>query len=217
MKNAGRYYRLLVGAQVLMFVFAIPVLFFAPEPQPTETRYQRTVNDLKGGLQMALEMFRVDCGRYPTTSEGLDILVIAPTNGSLANYRGPYLEGGPPCDSWGRPYVYRFPAVHSTNAFDLYSLGPDGLSKSGGNDPDDIGNWDKTWSPGFTSEALWEMAAVFLLIIPFLFVIRLIAGFFSPRLREVVERNRFADRVWWLLGIINFLIILLGQIFRFAR
>lgn len=92
-------------------------------------------------LDTALQVFQVDCGRYPATSEGLSALIACPTNTS--GWRGPYLKDvvALPNDPWGHFYVYICPGVHNTNAFDLYSCGPDGISQSGGDDPDDINNW----------------------------------------------------------------------------
>jgi hypothetical protein len=52
-----------------------------------------------------------------------------------------------PEDVWGHEYVYHFPGKHHTNGYDIYSLGPDGVSKSGGEDPDDIANWQSRRAP----------------------------------------------------------------------
>ena len=87
-------------------------------------------------LRVALDVFEVDMGRYPTTQEGLSAL-LAPPPGSK-NWKGPYLKGAAK-DPWGHPYVYRCPGTHNPNGFDLHSFGPDG--KEGGGD--DIDNWSK--------------------------------------------------------------------------
>src|SRR4249920_387083 len=56
----------------------------------------------------ALDLFYLDNGRYPTSSEGLPALVQRPANSS--SWNGPYLKtGSVPSDPWGRPYVYRSP------------------------------------------------------------------------------------------------------------
>ena len=44
---------------------------------------------------------------------------------------------------WGHDYVYHCPGQHGTNRFEVYSSGPDGLSKSGGEDADDFASWPK--------------------------------------------------------------------------
>jgi general secretion pathway protein G len=71
----------------------------------------------------ALDLYYLDEGHYPTTSEGLVALVQRPENSPTWN--GPYLKGGfVPSDPWGRPYVYRSPGDHG--AYDIVSYGPDG-------------------------------------------------------------------------------------------
>lgn len=93
-------------------------------------------------LQTALDCFEVDVGRYPSTAQGVSALIAPPSSGEIVNWRGPYtLEPEALRDRWGHAFVYRCPGVHNTNSYDLYSLGPDGLSMSGGEDPDDIRNW----------------------------------------------------------------------------
>ena len=88
-------------------------------------------------LDKALDQFRLDVGRYPTTEEGLQVLVTQP-NGEAA-WAGPYLKKGVPADPWGRPYVYQQPGAH-TGDFDLFSYGKDG--RAGGNGEDaDVTNW----------------------------------------------------------------------------
>ena len=94
-----------------------------------------------GKLMTALDAFEVDCGRFPPTAESLSALVTRPTNVPESQWHGPYLTSIPK-DPWGHDFVYRCPGIHNTNQFDFYSCGPDGVSKTGGNDPDDIPNWD---------------------------------------------------------------------------
>ena len=74
-------------------------------------------------LGAVLDEFEVDCGRYPTTAEGLNALVKAPPG--VAGWRGPYVKRGIPKDLWGNPYVYRGPSFGSSN-YELLSKGPDG-------------------------------------------------------------------------------------------
>lgn len=74
------------------------------------------------GLAKALDTFRIDMGRYPSTSEGLAVLVARP--GSEARWNGPYLQKAVPLDPWGNAYVYRAPGQQGD--FDLSSLGKDG-------------------------------------------------------------------------------------------
>ena len=87
-------------------------------------------------LDKALDQFRLDVGRYPTTEEGLQVLVAAPSNEPA--WAGPYLKKGVPADPWGRPYVYTQPGSHAD--FDLLSYGKDGRAGGSGEDAD-ITNW----------------------------------------------------------------------------
>jgi len=81
----------------------------------------------------ALQAFRIDMGRYPTTSEGLQVLVISP--GSDPQWRGPYLKGDVPKDPWGTPYGYACPSTRGRD-FDLISLGHDKAIGGSGDDAD---------------------------------------------------------------------------------
>lgn len=87
-------------------------------------------------LGKALDQYRIDVGRYPTTQQGLLALNQRPEG--EARWNGPYLAKPVPADPWGRPYGYRAPGEHGE--FDLWSLGSDG--KPGGDgDAAEIRNW----------------------------------------------------------------------------
>ena len=73
-------------------------------------------------LEKALDMFRIDTGRYPSSEEGLLALTRAPAE--EGRWGGPYLKKSVPRDPWGRPYIYRQPGEQSD--YDLFSLGKDG-------------------------------------------------------------------------------------------
>jgi general secretion pathway protein G len=90
-------------------------------------------------FESALDLFFVDAGRYPTTSEGLSALVQRP--GSAPFWSGPYLKGNTvPADPWGTPYVYRSPGQHG--AYDIISHG---ANQQGGETDaqSDITSWSK--------------------------------------------------------------------------
>lgn len=84
----------------------------------------------------ALDAFRLDVGRYPTTEEGLNALV---ENPGIEKWDGPYLKKKVPPDPWGHPYVYKCPGEH--NEYDLYSLGADGQPGGEGKNKD-IVSWE---------------------------------------------------------------------------
>ena len=87
-------------------------------------------------FEKALETYRLDVGRCPTSEQGLDALVKAPAG--VTKWQGPYLKKAVPPDPWGKPYFYKQPGDHGD--FDIQSLGRDGRSGGDGEDAD-IGNW----------------------------------------------------------------------------
>lgn len=87
-------------------------------------------------LQKALDTYRVDVGRYPTTEQGLAALNTRPQN--EPKWSGPYLQKAVPPDPWGRPYLYKSPGEHGD--YDLISFGKDGQA-GGTGDAVDITSW----------------------------------------------------------------------------
>lgn len=88
------------------------------------------------GLEKALQQYRLDVGRYPTTEQGLTALMAKPAN--VNKWAGPYLEKSLPMDPWGRPYIFVSPGEHGD--FDISSTGRDG--RPGGDGPDaDVTSW----------------------------------------------------------------------------
>ena len=84
----------------------------------------------------ALDMFRLDIGRYPTTEEGLKALREKPSG--VETWRGPYISKEIPIDPWGKPYVYKCPGEHGD--YDLISYGLDG-AEGGEGENQDVVNW----------------------------------------------------------------------------
>ena len=77
-----------------------------------------------------LDLFKLEVGRYPTTSEGLQALITAPSG--VANWNGPYWKNGTiPKDPWGNEYKYTSPGAKGP--YDIVSYGSDG--KEGGDGP----------------------------------------------------------------------------------
>ena len=88
-------------------------------------------------LSATLDLYRLEVGRYPTTSEGLQALIEAPAGASRWN--GPYLKKELiPKDPWDNDYQYRSPGEHGD--FDLYSLGADN-APGGEDESQDIESW----------------------------------------------------------------------------
>ncbi|HPN88205.1 MAG TPA: type II secretion system major pseudopilin GspG [Candidatus Omnitrophota bacterium] len=95
--------------------------------------------DIEASLATALDLYQLDRGFYPTTEEGLGVLITRPEKQSGdENWNGPYLRKKKnPLDPWGRPYQYRSPGEHHPESYDIFSLGPDGIESK-----DDIKNWE---------------------------------------------------------------------------
>ena len=97
--------------------------------------HQKAVSDIVA-LENALDMYRLDNSRYPSTDQGLNALIIKPdSEPSPRNYKeGGYIKRLP-ADPWQNEYQLLSPGEHST--IDVFSVGADGQA---GTD-DDIGNW----------------------------------------------------------------------------
>ena len=86
-------------------------------------------------LSAALDMYRLEIGRYPNSSEGLDALIQAPSGAE--RWKGPYLKKKDlPKDAWGNEFQYRSPGENGP--FDIISQGPDGQEGS----EDDVVSWN---------------------------------------------------------------------------
>ena len=77
----------------------------------------------------SLELYKLNNGRYPTTAEGLQVLVTPP--------KGKPLMDQMPKDPWGNDYVYVNPGQKNPSKFDVRSKGPDSQEGT----EDDVGNW----------------------------------------------------------------------------
>jgi general secretion pathway protein G len=87
-------------------------------------------------LQKALDQYRMDAGRYPSTQQGLLALVAKPAD--EVRWQGPYLAKTVPPDPWGRAYSYRAPGQHGE--YDLFTLGRDAAT-GGEGDNADVTSW----------------------------------------------------------------------------
>jgi general secretion pathway protein G len=116
---------------LLIGIVAPPVIHFFGRGKTDVTKIQ--IRD----LDLALDLYRLDLGRYPTQSEGLQALVEKPPG--LDRWRGPYLkQKSLPADPWGHAYHYRIPGEHGE--YDLYSLGADD-APGGTGENQDVVNW----------------------------------------------------------------------------
>ncbi|WP_432695490.1 type II secretion system major pseudopilin GspG [Marinobacterium sp. YM272] len=89
-------------------------------------------------LGAALDLYRLEVGRYPTTQQGLEALVQQPSG--TTNWNGPYLSKSVVRqDPWGNDYIYQAPGSHGE--YDLYSLGADG-QEGGDGENQDVSSWE---------------------------------------------------------------------------
>ena len=141
LKDSGGF--TLIELMVVMVILGILAGMIVPRimDRPEEARRTKAAVDI-GALEQALKLYKLDNGKYPTTEQGLQALVEAPSVGELAKKwrKGGYLDKEKvPQDPWGNEYVYISPGLHGD--FDLMSYGPDG--EPGGDDTDaDINNWE---------------------------------------------------------------------------
>ena len=87
-------------------------------------------------LEQALEMYKLDVGRFPNTNQGLDSLVNKPSGAS--GWNGPYLKSAVPADPWGNEYQYKYPG--DRGEMDIFSYGADG-NPGGEGEEADVSNW----------------------------------------------------------------------------
>ena len=90
----------------------------------------QTASTQIGMLKGALNMYRLDVGKYPTSNDGLAALTREPSS-TTEFWQGPYLDDEVPLDPWGNPYGYKN-QKSGLQDFSLFSYGADGLA--GGED-----------------------------------------------------------------------------------
>lgn len=122
---------------VVMVIIGMLAGFVAPryfsQVGKSEVKAARAQMD---ALEKALDQYRLDIGRYPSTEQGLVALVEKPAN--EPRWDGPYLKRAVPPDPWGNPYVMTSPGQHGD--IDLVSFGKDG-QPGGTGEAADLTNW----------------------------------------------------------------------------
>jgi len=129
----------LIELMVVVVILGILAVLVVPKvlDRPDQARVIAARQDIAGVMQ-ALRLYRLDNGRYPTSTQGLRALIERPAgNPPPANWRQS-LERLPN-DPWGAPYQYLNPGVHGE--IDVFSFGADG-QPGGENNDADIGSWE---------------------------------------------------------------------------
>jgi len=110
----------LTAAAILSLIFFGPGQCTKRFGKGKSERAKMDIAELAG----ALDLFRFDDGRFPSTEEGLGALV---RNPGLEKWGGPYLRKGVPSDPWGGDYHYRGPRRANDPGFEIWSWGADGV------------------------------------------------------------------------------------------
>jgi general secretion pathway protein G len=116
---------------VVLLIIALLVGYVGPRyfAQVDRARVGEAQQQMKG-MADAMELFRLDVGRYPSPEEGLQALIVKPPD--LASWQGPYLARAIPSDPWGRPYQLR--SLDNNGAIEIFSLGKNGKAGDKGSD-----------------------------------------------------------------------------------
>lgn len=128
----------LIELMVVVVILAILAAIAVPQfmDRPDEARIVKAKQDI-ASMSSALQLYKLDNYRYPTTEQGLEALVSQPTSEPEAPNWKPYMQQLPK-DPWGRDYLYLSPGQNGD--FDLYTLGADGEEGGEGVNAT-LGNW----------------------------------------------------------------------------
>jgi len=122
----------LVEMLVVMMILALLAALVGPRLFPKLGKGKQSA--AKAQIELlgeSLDHLRLDIGRYPTTQEGLSVLMVNP---GIEKWDGPYLKIEMPVDPWGKPYAFQSPGAHGE--YDLLSYGRDGVAGGEGEDQD---------------------------------------------------------------------------------
>lgn len=127
--------------EIMVVVIIIGILAVSIIPQFMGTTNDAKISAAKANiaeLESAVNRFYVHMDRYPTTDEGLKVLVTAPADGDK-NWRGPYISQLRD-DPWGNAFQYKSPGTHHPTSFDIWSQGSANTATTEGGSTE-IGNW----------------------------------------------------------------------------
>jgi general secretion pathway protein G len=132
----------LIEIMVVVVILGILATLVVPKimGRPDEARAVAARQDIASVMQ-ALNLYRLDNSRYPSTEQGLAALITKPATEPVPNNwkTGGYLDKLPK-DPWGRPYQFLNPGIKGE--IDVFSYGADGKPGGAGSDAD-IGSWDR--------------------------------------------------------------------------
>jgi general secretion pathway protein G len=114
----------LVIIGLIMSVVAVNVI-----ARQKEAEIKKAKADVQNIANQGIDAFRSMKGRYPTTEEGLKVLI---QDGFLR----PNNDKGQLVDPWGKEYIYLYPGQAHPDSFDVKSFGPDGQPGGDGENAD---------------------------------------------------------------------------------
>ena len=129
----------LVELMIVVIIIAALAAMVVPRLGSRSEQAKITVAeaDINSNIGLALKLYKLDNGRFPTTGQGLQSLLSKPSSSPAPiNWNGPYLEKEA-VDPWKNLYGYKSPGEHNTSGYDLYSLGLDRIEGTS----DDVTNW----------------------------------------------------------------------------
>lgn len=131
----------LIEIMVVVVILGILAALVAPQVirRIDDAQVAKVKQDIRA-YETALNLFRLDNFKYPSSDQGLKALVTNPGDASVRNWKpGGYIDSIKQ-DPWGNEYHYQYPGTHGKE-YDLWSLGAD--NQDGGEGVNaDIGNWD---------------------------------------------------------------------------
>jgi len=131
----------LIEIMVVVVILGILAAIVAPNVMRRidDAQLTKVSSDLRT-IETAMNLYRMDNFRYPTTEQGIKALYEKPNDSSVRNWKqGGYVDSGSVKDPWGNEYRYVYPGTHGKE-FDLFTYGADNQEGGEGLDAD-IGNW----------------------------------------------------------------------------
>ena len=133
----------LIEIMVVIIILGILAVYIGPKimGRPGEAKQVKARVDISA-LETALKLYKLDNGKYPTTEQGQQALVVKPETGNVPTKwkEGGYLDKRKvPKDPWKNDFLYLSPGVHAD--FDIISYGADGVPGGEGEDQD-VNSWE---------------------------------------------------------------------------
>ena len=131
----------LIEIMVVVVILGILAAIVAPNVMRRidDAQLTKVSSDIRT-IETALNLYRMDNFRYPTSEQGIKSLYEKPNDSSVRNWKeGGYLDSSASKDPWGNDYRYVYPGTHGKE-FDLFTYGADNQEGGEGLDAD-IGNW----------------------------------------------------------------------------